>query len=58
MKEYSVVITVTVPIQARNQEQAEERAQVLQDALGVKLDRRSKWVDLWGVEYDAEVWEA
>lgn len=36
MKEYIVTLTVLIAIQARNEEQAEKRAEELQDFIGFK----------------------
>ena len=43
MPDYTVTLTVIVPIEARNQTQAEERASRVEDALKLDLDKRATW---------------
>ena len=43
MKDYTVTITIYIPIQARNQEQAEERADTIQDAITIGLPKSARW---------------
>ena len=43
MPDYTVTLTVIVPIEARNQTQAEERAVRVEDALKLDLDKRATW---------------
>ena len=43
MKDYTVTITMTIPIQARNQEQAEERAESMENAIKIDLPKSTRW---------------
>jgi len=43
MKDYTVTITMTIPIQARNQEQAEERAETMENAVKIDLPKSARW---------------
>ena len=43
MKDYTVTITMTIPIQARNQEQAEERAETMENAIKIDLPKSARW---------------
>ena len=43
MKDYTVIITMTIPIQARNQEQAEERAETMENAIKIDLPKSARW---------------
>ena len=43
MKDYSIEITVTIPITARNEEQAQERAELLLDCIKFEGPKRAKW---------------
>ena len=54
MADYTAIIKISVGITAKNQEQAEERAQELADSYESKL--KAKWVG--DAEMDTEVEEA
>ena len=43
MKDYTVTITMPIPIQARNQEQAEERAETMENAVKIDLPKSARW---------------
>ena len=43
MKNYTATITVTIPFEARNEEQSEERAEQLESSLALDLKRVGRW---------------
>ena len=55
MKDYTVTITMTIPIQARNQEQAEERAETMENAVKIDLPKSARWYNgIDGLAHSAE----
>jgi hypothetical protein len=43
MKDYTVTITMSIYIRARNQEQADERAEALESAVKIDLPESARW---------------
>ena len=43
MKDYTVTITMSIYIRARNQEQADERAEALESAVKIDLPKSNRW---------------
>ena len=56
MKDYVITITVTVPFEAKNQAQSEERAQQVENALKLDLNKKATWAG--DMEMNYEVAEA
>ena len=54
MAEYLVTITLLVPIEARNQTQAEVRAARVEDAVRLDLDKRATWAGDTDMSYELE----
>lgn len=44
MKDYTATFELSIPYQARNDAQAEERASQLEELLEIKLSKHPKWV--------------
>ena len=54
MATYIVTITVNVPIEARNDDQADERAERVEYALKLDLSKAIKWVGDMEMTYEVE----
>jgi hypothetical protein len=57
MKDYSVTITLTVPITARNEEQAQERADQMQEWVKFDPPKNKAWAH-GDIDFSSSVEEA
>ena len=44
MKDFTVEFTITIPITAHNEEQAEERANLMQEWVKLEAPKTAKWI--------------